>query len=325
MSISRRDFVARSAAVGLGLPLGHAALSTTPPAPAVAGRPITIFSKPLQWLSYEELGAMVKEIGFDGINLPVRPSGHVLPERVTEDLPRAAEAFRKAGLSLPVITTAILDPRAPSTEAVLRTASSLGVGYYRLGDLNYPANTPLLTALEAHRARLAELAEVNRRFSISGAYQNHAGVRVGSPVWDLWHLMRDLDPRWMGVEYDIRHATAEGGSAWPLGLRLLAPHIRTIDVKDFVWAKNAQGRWVIQNVPLGEGMVDFPAFFKLVKELGIDAPISVHYEYEPYESMATPVNKAQHVREAVVAMRRDLVRLRETLDRAEIETGNASA
>ena len=324
MSISRRDFVARSAAVGLGLPLASAALSAAPPPPA-APRPITIFSKPLQWLSFDELGAMVKEIGFDGVNLPVRPNGHVLPERVAEELPRAAEAFRKVGLSLPVITTAILDPRAPATEAILRTASSLGVGHYRMGDLNYPANTPLLTALETHRARLAELAALNQRFSIGGVYQNHAGTRVGSPVWDLWHLMKDLDPRWIGVEYDIRHATVEGGSAWPLGLRMIAPHVRTIDVKDFIWAKNASGRWAIRNVPLGEGMVDFAAFFKLVKELGIEAPISVHYEYEPYESMATPANRAQHVREAVVAMRRDLVRLREMLDRAEIETGNASA
>ena len=101
--------------------------------------------------------------------------------------------------------------------------------------------------------------------------------------------------------------------------------VRTIDVKDFIWAKNASGRWAIRNVPLGEGMVDFPAFFKLVKELGIAGPISVHYEYAPFESMATPANRAQHVKDAIVAMRRDLVRLREMLDRAEIETGNASA
>ena len=323
MSISRRDFVARSAAVGLGLPLAEA-LSATPRA-AAAGRPITIFSKPLQWLSYDELGAMVKEIGFDGINLPVRPNGHVLPDRVAEDLPRAAEAFRRAGVSLPIITTAILDPSAPATEATLRTASSLGIGYYRMGDLNYPANTPLLTALETHRARLAELAEVNRRFNIRGAYQNHAGTRVGSPVWDLWHLMKDLDPRWIGIEYDIRHATAEGGSAWPLGLRLIAPHIHSIDVKDFVWGRNASGRWVIQNVPLGEGMVDFPAYFKLVKELGITGPISVHYEYAPYASMAAPANRAEHLRQAITDMRRDLVKLREMLDRAEIETGNGTA
>ena len=318
MTISRRAFVARSAAVGLGLPLADLGAAAQAPA---AARPITIFSKPLQWLTFDELGAMVKEIGFDGVNLPVRPNGHVLPERVAEELPRAAEAFRRAGLTLPVITTAILDPRSPTTEAVLRTASSLGIGYYRMGDLTYPANTPVLAALETHRARLAELAEVNRRFSISGAYQNHAGTRLGSPVWDLWHVMRDLDPRWIGIEYDIRHATVEGGSAWPLGLRLLAPHVRTIDVKDFVWAKNASGRWAIQNVPLGEGMVDFPAFFKLVKELGIGGPISIHYEYAPYESMATPANRSQHVREAVVAMRRDLTKLREMLDRAGIEHG----
>ena len=320
MSISRRAFVARTAAVGLGLPLAEAAAAAVPPLPA-GPRPITIFTKPLQWLSYDELGAMVKEIGFDGIDLPVRPGGHVLPERVADDLPRAAEAFRRAGLVLPLITTAIDDPKAASTEAILRTASALGIGYYRMNKFVYPAGRPVMEALEALHGRMAELAEVNRRYSMHGAYQNHAGVEVGGPVWDIYPIVRGLDPRWVGVQYDIRHATAEGGTSWPLGLRLLAPHIRTIDIKDFIWSKDSRGRWRIENVPLGDGMVDFEKYFALVKELGISGPISLHFEYEPYESMAKPADPARHTREAIVAMRRDLTKLREMLDRAGIEHG----
>ncbi|MBW3628769.1 MAG: sugar phosphate isomerase/epimerase [Gemmatimonadetes bacterium] len=323
MTISRRDFVARSAAVGLGLPVAAAAAANVP-APAAA-RPITIFSKPLQWLSYEELGAMIAEIGFDGIDLPVRPGGHVLPERVADDLPRAYEAFRKAGVALPLITTAIDDPRSPATDAILRTASGLGIRYYRMNALSYPGGQSIPEALDGLRVRMRDLAEVNRRHGVHGAYQNHAGVRVGSPVWDLWHILRELDPRWIGVQYDIRHATVEGGTSWPLGLKLLAPHITSIDVKDFIWSRNSAGRWRIENVPLGEGMVDFANYFKLVRELGISGPISVHYEYAPYESMAKPASPKEHVRRAVTDMRRDLTTLREMLDAAGIATGPAPA
>src|SRR5215217_922160 len=321
MPISRRTFVARSAALGLGLPLVEAAAASPVMAAPAGARPITIFTKPLQWLSYDELGAMIKEIGFDGIDLPVRPGGHVLPERVADDLPRAAEAFRKAGVSLPLITTAIDDASAPSTEAILRTASSLGIGYYRMNWFPYAEDRSPFATLEALRPRMAALAEVNRRHSIHGAYQNHAGVRVGGPVWDIWMLVRDLDPRWIGCQYDIRHATAEGGESWPLALRLLAPHIRTIDVKDFIWSKDSAGRWRIEDVPLGQGMVDFDRYFKLVKELGISGPISLHFEYGPYASMEKPASPTQHVREAVTAMRRDLTKLREMLDKAGIEHG----
>jgi sugar phosphate isomerase/epimerase len=33
-------------------------------------------------------------------------------------------------------------------------------------------------------------------------------------------------------------------------------------------------------VPLGEGMVDFKAYFELYKSLNIEAPVSIHYEYD---------------------------------------------
>ena len=51
-----------------------------------------VFSKHLQFLDYEEVGKTAKNMGFDGIDLTVRPRGHVLPERVEDDLPRAVQA-----------------------------------------------------------------------------------------------------------------------------------------------------------------------------------------------------------------------------------------
>lgn len=102
---------------------------------------------------------------------------------------------------------------------------------------------------------------------------------MGAPVWDLHHLLKDLEPESFGVQYDIRHATVEGGISWPLGMKLLAPWIQTADIKDFIWHKNEEGQWTIKNVPLGEGMVDFDKYFGLYKSLHIKAPVSIHYEY----------------------------------------------
>ena len=43
---------------------------------------------------YNEMSKVVAEMGFDGVDLTVRPQGHVLPERVEADLPKAVEAIR---------------------------------------------------------------------------------------------------------------------------------------------------------------------------------------------------------------------------------------
>ena len=61
---------------------------------------IHIFSKHLQFLNYQDLAEAAAEMGFDGIDLTVRPKGHVLPERVESDMPKAVEAMRKVGLIL---------------------------------------------------------------------------------------------------------------------------------------------------------------------------------------------------------------------------------
>ena len=41
---------------------------------------INLFSKHLHWANYEDMAKIVSEIGFDGIDLTVRPKGHVEPE-----------------------------------------------------------------------------------------------------------------------------------------------------------------------------------------------------------------------------------------------------
>ena len=132
MDISRRTFLAMSAAAGAALPLGRLDELVAAPAPAKSV-PICVFTKPLQWMDYETVAATAAETGFDGLDIAVRPGGHVLPERVTTDLPRAVEAAKRAGLVVPMITTEILEPGSPHAEEILKTANALGIGYYRMG------------------------------------------------------------------------------------------------------------------------------------------------------------------------------------------------
>ena len=102
---------------------------------------------------------------------------------------------------------------------------------------------------------MRELAALNERCGIRGGYQNHAGTNVGSAVWDLHLLLKEVGSSWLGCQYDIRHAVVEGSGSWPNALRLVAPFVHTVDVKDSHWEKTDKG-WRAANVPLGEGAVD---------------------------------------------------------------------
>ena len=60
---------------------------------------------------------------FNGVDLSVHPNGHVLPEKVEEDLPKAAEACKKTGIEIVMMSTAIGDVAQSTKEKLLRTES----------------------------------------------------------------------------------------------------------------------------------------------------------------------------------------------------------
>ncbi|GAB3893635.1 sugar phosphate isomerase/epimerase [Larkinella knui] len=274
--LPRRDLLKGLLATGL---VGPVAETMAFPQPAVDAAPfsIHIFSKLLHFLNYNELAAVASDLGFDGVDLTVRPEGHVEPANVRTDLPKAVEILKKKNLSVPTITTAVTKADEPA-RTLLETASKQGIRYYRTGWVPYPAGQPIRESLEHFKRQFGELGKLNQQLNVVGAYQNHAGTNFGSATWDLATVLQEVNNPAMGSQYDIRHATVEGGTSWSTGLRMIAPHIRFIAIKDVVW-KKVNGKWKAESVPLGQGMVDFPAYFALLKQLNVRVPISLHLEY----------------------------------------------
>jgi L-ribulose-5-phosphate 3-epimerase len=318
-TLSRREFVARAARAGVAMKaLGTASRATDARTSSRrdAEPVIAVFSKHLQWLPFADVGPVIAESGFSTVDLTVRPGGHVLPERVEDDLPRAVETLRKSGLTVPLITTAITDAADPLARRVLATAKKAGVSHYRMGYWTFPANTDPLVALRELKPRAAALAALNREIGIRGGYQNHVGTRVGGSVWDLGVLLEGIEPDGLGVQYDIRHAVAEGGESWPVTLRMIAPHIDTIALKDLIWTKRGDGRWEPRSVPLGDGMVSFDAYLRQLLARGPLPPATMHFEYAPLEMAGG--GDATRPRQTVEGMRRDLMRFKQLLAAASV-------
>ena len=331
MKTSRRKFIAGSIMATAGLSTGLNVLAGTSESEKSPGEfapemndefSISIFSKHLQWLDYSEMAKVAADMGFDGIDLTVRPNGHVLPENVEKDLPKAMEAVTKAGLKIFMITTSVYDAEDPLSERVLKTASSLGIRHYRMGYGHYENSKSAEENIANVHRKLAQLAILNEKHSISGEYQNHSGnyasgIYFGGPVWDIIDALKKINSPWLGSQYDIYHATVEGANAWPIGLELISSYIRSIDIKDFQWSKK-EGKWTSETVPLGEGMVDFKKYFGLLKKYNINCPVSIHYEY--------PLGGSEHgdkvltiKRDSVIsAMKKDILTLKKLMQEARL-------
>ncbi len=265
--LDRRKFLTLSSTLAIGSAARGNVAST-------ATNPLCVFTKPFNSLSFDELARRIAELGFDGIEAPIRKGGHVEPHEVEDKLPKLVDALSKHGWEITVMTSDINDAADPMTEKVLRTAATLGIKRYRMKYEIYDAAKPIRNQLAMWQGQFRDLAAMNHEFGIQGLYQNHAGgSNLGASLWDLAEVLDGIDFDKIGVAYDIRHAMVEGGMSWPVTFRMIQPHVETVYVKDFAW----EGKRV-RNVPLGKGNVD-PKFFAILRQFGFSGPVSLHEEY----------------------------------------------
>ena len=246
------------------------------------------------------MGKTSRELGFEGVDLTVRAKGHVLPERAAEDLPRAVETIRSQGVAVPMITTELLSASNPTARPIISTAGRLKIPYLKPGYYRWGKGDPLERLAEVRRD-LQSLMELCREAGLQVGFHNHSGDYVGMAIWDTREIIRDLDPRWVGYYFDPGHSVVEGGSTgWQIALKLVAPRLKMVAVKDFYWAKQ-DGRWRVRWCPLGEGMVDWPNVFAAFAAARFSGPISLHIEYNPKDELAAIAQDLAFIKRQVKA------------------------
>ena len=273
--VTRRRFLAAATGVVAG---GLVSRVAVPAAPARFRGPLCLFSKHLPMLEAQPLARALKSLAFAGIDLTVRPGGHVIPERAEEDLPRFLKTVRDEGVEVPMITTALVSASETTARPILATAGAHGVALFKPGYYRY-AFTDVRKELADAATALRGLAELGAQCGVALGFHNHAGY-IGGPVWDVVPILDALDPRWAGYYFDVRHAVVEGGDGgWRSALTAVAPRLKMIAVKDFFWERGPKG-WQQRSCPLGEGMVDWKAFYAALARSGFAGPVSLHLEYE---------------------------------------------
>jgi len=290
--ITRRHFITATA-------LGAAACAI--PVSLRAGEPhgdntFAVFTKHLVGLDADQLGTRLEEIGVDAIEAPIRPQGHVEPERVKDDLPAFVGALKKHGVKVAILASGInaVDPKQ-NTESVLRTAKSQGITRYRMDWYEYDPKKPVWDQLNEIKAKLKDLVALSKEIGILPCYQNHSGGKyVGGLVWDMAMLMRDYKPTELAWGFDIMHATAEAAISWPTLVNVASSQLGVLYFKNFKW----DGKRRIP-VPLAEGVIDRKCVEKF-KEKNFAGPICIHIEY-----LSGTVKNPDYLRDAISATRRD--------------------
>jgi sugar phosphate isomerase/epimerase len=268
---------------------------TSSPTAVAGGKPLlTLYSISLQWASYEEAADTAANAGWPAIGWTVRGGGHVLPENVRRDLPKAVAAAKKSGLHVPIIITPVRDSDYEYAEAYLDTMSKLGLRYYQAPPFGqYDYTKDLQPQIDLWKPRVEKLAKLNEKYGTTAVYHMEGGAgNIGGGGWDLWLAVKDFDTKYVGMDMDLGHGTMKGGpEVWEL-FRFAHKNILSVASKDIRWAKKTdipQGPrrsdpstdwpWTADYVVPGTGMVNFKAAFEYMKSIGFSGSFLHYSEY----------------------------------------------
>jgi sugar phosphate isomerase/epimerase len=280
-AFSRRKFLQASSATAMA---GAVALSAWPAMQAEVDRrapfrgPLCLFSKPVPQLSWSELAQSAKQAGFNGIDLTVRPEGHVLPERAATDLPKAVAAIRAEGIEVPMISTALVSADDPTAKPIFETASKLAVPYVKPGYYYYQFVNVVEERNQAAR-KFRELVGLAEKYQIQIGYHNHTD-NVGAALWDMAPAIEPLDPHWCGFYFDLGHASVDlGENGWKVAANLVLPRLKMVGAKDFTWKPRGPHDWHAEPCPMGQGITPWRGFLEILAQSNFHGPISLQQEF----------------------------------------------
>jgi sugar phosphate isomerase/epimerase len=249
-----------------------------------------MFSKNIDSLPLAEAARAMRHLGFDGVDLPVRaasarlPAGRVQPDRAKTDLAGVIDELGTYGLSVPMLTTAIVGADDPYAEDIVSVAGENGVTDIKVNLWPYPGFGSFASERAVVARRLDGLEKLAQRHKTRFVLHVHSGDYMTASPFVVADLIKDRDPDAIGAYVDFEHLSLETGPAsGRMALDLLGSRINAIAIKDFVWRLEGGGdvgtSLGIRRVPVGDGVVPWPQVFADLTTKGADPLVSVHSEY----------------------------------------------
>jgi L-ribulose-5-phosphate 3-epimerase len=254
-----------------------------------------LFTDDIKDLNIREACRGAKAAGFDGLDLTVRPGGHVLPENVKQGLPEAYEIADQEHFAIPMISTGINAADSPHAQEIIEIAH-FSISAFKLGYWRYEPFGTIRKQFDEARRKLEGIVRITDRYHLKPCIHVHSGPLLSNTPL-IYELLKDYSPDQVGAYVDTMHMVLEGGkSGWEITLDLVAPWISLVAVKNFVIQPTkrdefGQQRYEHKICPVADGIAPIPQFFQRLKQVGYDGIVSFSSEYrggDTWQKLKTP-------------------------------------
>lgn len=238
----------------------------------------SVFTKPWK-MPAAAMGSHVRSLGFEGIELPVRPGYQVEPENVSKELPRVARQLADDGIKITSVA-------GPTDEATMAACAETGIPVIRIcagiGPEGYLATEAKLWK------EYDALVPLLDRYGVTLGIQNHCD-RCVSNAMGLRHLMEKYDPRHIAAVWDAAH-NALNGEEPELAIDIIWSHLCMVNLKNAFWLRKTgpeaeHVQWRHYWTSGRQGLASWPRVAAALKRRGYTGVICLTAEYSDEASV----------------------------------------
>ncbi len=239
---------------------------------------LTVFTKPWPKLTIQELGKFVHDLGFGGIELPVRPGYPVTPENVGTELPTAAKILGDQGVRISSIA-------GPTDTVTIEACGKAGVPIIRVCpcvdmDIGYMATEDKI------RKEYDELVPALDKNNVAIGVQNHCDRCIGSAI-GIMHLIEKYDPKHVGAVLDVAHCGFDGEPV-DMAIDIVWSHLLLVNLKSGYWKREdgpevKDAKWTTYWTTGGQGIASWKETVEVLNSRGYQGDICLTAEYSQHD------------------------------------------
>jgi sugar phosphate isomerase/epimerase len=258
-----------------------------------------VFTVSLPEWTPEQAVAELTAAGYDGVEWRVtdqRPAaepGFWVGNRCTWSFDTILDDVERIkstadGLEMPSLGTYVSCTAPDEVDKAMRAAAAIGVGQLRVTLPMYDPADSYTSIWQQRRSEYRVVAEIAAQHGIKALVEIHHRTPVPSPHAAA-SFVDGLDPAHVGVIHDSGNMVFEGWSDYRMGLEVLGDHLAHVHLKNAAWKYDGTS-WNARWAPLRTGVVDVPALFRALAQVGYDRWIT-------FEDFSTEMPLAQRIRD----------------------------
>ena len=242
---------------------------------------LAIFTKPWKALALPELAQHIKSLGFDLIELPVRPGFQVEPDNIERDLPAAVKMLGERGVRVLNVTADM----PLNDERLYSACAEAGIGMNRV--MFWQHDKDYWSAETEARRQLDAALPLCEQYDFQIGIQNHSGRFVPVNEMGMCHLVKDYNQRHVAAVWDPAHNALEGMNS-DSALDVLAPHLCVVNLKNAYWRRVSGpeaevAEWKIYWTSGAQGRASWAQVIAKLKAIDYQGPICFSAEYSDEE------------------------------------------